>query len=96
MHHIFHTNRFQSFIKLPHMILHWGEIISSNLDIQLKKVQEEHQFYISSYLLDVMCASREYPSLGWRWKLNLPSIHVYCKILWENERICNDLFSPIY
>ena len=62
-------------------ILSWGEIISSNLDIQLKKVQKEHQFFMSSHLLDVMCASREYPYLGWKWKPDLPSIHVYCKML---------------
>ena len=55
-----------------------------------------------SYLLDVMCASREYPSLGWRWKLDLPSIHASWKMLWENkytedyELICNELFSTIY
>ena len=83
-------------------ILDWGDIISSNLDMQLSKVQKEHQFYMSSYLLDVMCASREYPSLGWKWKPYLPSIHVYYKILWQNkykgdyERIFNDLFSTIY
>ena len=35
----------------------------SNMDIQLKKVQKEHKLYIASYLLDVMCESREYPSL---------------------------------
>ena len=66
-------------------ILNWGEIISSNLDIQLKKVQKEHQFYMSSYLLDVMCASQEYPCVGWKWNPNLLSIHVYCKMLWENK-----------
>ena len=83
-------------------VLNQGEILSSNMDIQLKKVQKEHQFYMDSYLLDVMCAIREYPSLGWRWKPNLSSIHVYCKVLWESkyredyERICNGLFAPIY
>ena len=46
------------------LVLNWGEIISSNLDIQLKKVKKEHQFYMASYLLDVMSVSREYPSLG--------------------------------
>ena len=57
---------------------------------------------MSSYLLNVMCARREYPSLGWKWEPNLSSIHVYCKILWENkyeedyELICNGLFSTIY
>ena len=83
-------------------ILNWGEIISSNLDSQLKKVQSEHKFYMASYLLDVMCASREYPSLGWKWNLSLSSIHVYCKMIWENQykeyyvRICNGSFAPIY
>ena len=57
---------------------------------------------MSSYLLDVMCDSREYPSLGWKWKSDLPSIHVYCKMLWENkykedyELICNGLSVTIY
>ena len=57
---------------------------------------------MTSYVLDVMCASREYPSLGWKWNPYLPSIHVYCKILLENkykedyERICNGLFALIY
>ena len=61
--------------------LNQGELISSNLDLQLKKSQKEHQFFMSSYLLDVMCASIEYPSLGWKWKPNLLLVHVYCKIL---------------
>jgi hypothetical protein len=82
--------------------LNWGELISSNLDLQLKISQKEHRFFMSSYLLDVMCVSKEYPSLGWRWDPNLPSIHVYCKMLWENkykeyyEWICNELFSTLY
>ena len=72
------------------------------MDIQLKKVQKEHKFYMTSYLLYVMCASGKYPSLGWKWNRDLPSIHVYCKLIWENkykedyERICNGLFSLIY
>ena len=47
-------------------------------------------------------ANKEYPSLGWKWEPNLPSIHVYYKMLWENkykedyELICNGLFSTIY
>jgi hypothetical protein len=36
--------------------LNWGELILSNLDNQLKKVHKEHQFYISTYLMDVLCA----------------------------------------
>jgi hypothetical protein len=57
---------------------------------------------MSSYLLDVMCASREYPSLGWRWKSDLPSIHFYFKMLWERKYkedykpIYSELFATIY
>ena len=57
---------------------------------------------MDSYLSDVMCASREYRSLGWKWNPDLPSIHVYYKILRENkykeeyERMGNGLFAPIY
>jgi hypothetical protein len=82
--------------------LNWGELISSNLDLQLKKAQKDHYFFMSSYLLDVMCASIEFPSLGWKWEPSLPSVHVYCKMLWENkykedyEFICNGLFFILY
>ena len=61
--------------------LNWGELISSNLDNQLKKVHKEHQFYMSTYLMNVMSVSLEFSSLGWKWESNLPSIHVYCKML---------------
>ena len=49
-----------------------------------------------------MCASIECPSLGWKWEPNLPSVYVYCKMIWENnykedyELICNGLFSTLY
>ena len=82
--------------------LNWGELISSNLDVQLKKVQKNHQVYMSSYLMNVLCASLEFPSLGWKWESNLSSIHVYCKMLWETkykedyELICNILFPTLY
>ena len=36
--------------------LNWGELISSNLDNKLKKVHKDHQFYMSTYLMDVMYA----------------------------------------
>jgi hypothetical protein len=82
--------------------LNWGELISSNLDVQLMKVQKDRQFYMSSYLMNVMCSSLEFPSLGWKWESNLPSIHVYYKMLWETkykedyELICNILFPTLY
>ena len=61
--------------------LNCGELISSNLDNQLKKVHKEHQFYMSTYLMDVMCANLEFPSLKWKWEPSLPLVPVYCKML---------------
>ena len=57
---------------------------------------------MSAYLLNVMCASLEFPSLGRKWESNFPSIHVYCKMLWEIKYkedykvICNKLFPTLY
>ena len=84
------------------LVLNWGEINSSNMDSQLKKAQKDHEFYMASYLMDVMCASQEYPAMGWKWDPNQSSIHVYYKILWENkykeyyQRMCNGLFTHIH
>ena len=82
--------------------MNWGELISSNLDNKLKKVHKENQFYMSTYLMNVMCASLEFPTLSWKWESSLPSIHVYCKMLWEKkykedyEMICKKLFLTLY
>jgi hypothetical protein len=82
--------------------LNWGELISSNLDNQLKKVHKDHQFYMSTYLMDVTCANIEFPSLEWKWESSLPSILVYYKMLWENkykedyDQICNKVFHTLY
>ena len=35
--------------------------------------------------MNVMCASLEFPSLGWKWESSLPLIHVHCKMLWETK-----------
>ena len=82
--------------------LNWGELISSNLDNQLKKVHKYHQFYMSRYLMDVMCASLEFPLLERKWEPSFPSVHVYCRMLWENkykedyDQICNKFFPTLY
>lgn len=49
------------------LVLNWGEIKSSNLDNQLKKAQKDHEFYMASYLMDLMCSIHEYPEMGWKW-----------------------------
>ena len=57
---------------------------------------------MSTYLMNVMCAKIEFPSLEWKWESSFPSIHVYCKILWETKykedygQICNQVFPTLY
>ena len=57
---------------------------------------------MSSYLMNVMCVSLEFASLGWKWEYSLPSIHVYFQMLWEikskedYEFICNGWFPTPY
>lgn len=52
--------------------------------------------------MNVMCASLEFPSLGWKWESSLLWIHVYCKMVWEtkykedHELMCNGLFLTLY
>ena len=52
--------------------------------------------------MDVMCANLEFPSLEWKWEPSLRSIHVYCKMLWENkykedyDQVCNKVFPTLY
>ena len=52
--------------------------------------------------MNVICASLDFPSLGWKWESSLPLVHVYCKVLWETkyredyEMICNKLFPTLY
>ena len=82
--------------------LNWGELISSNLDNQLKCIHKEHQFYMSTYMMNVIYASLDFASLGWKWESSFPSIHVYCNMLWETkykedyEVICSKLFPTLY
>jgi hypothetical protein len=57
---------------------------------------------MSSYLLDIMCTTQKYPRMGWLWKPSNPTIHVSCKVLWENKyhikyrRICKHFLAPLY
>ena len=52
--------------------------------------------------MDATCANLEFPPWEWKWEPSLPSIHVYCKMLWENkykedyDLICNKFFPTLY
>jgi hypothetical protein len=49
-----------------------------------------------------MCTTHKYRMMGWIWKLYDPTIHVYCKVIWENKfyteyrMICKHFLAPLY
>nr|KUM46235.1 hypothetical protein ABT39_MTgene1741 [Picea glauca]QHR88026.1 hypothetical protein Q903MT_gene2038 [Picea sitchensis] len=38
-------------------------------------------FYMTSYLLDIICANNPFPGMGWSWSISDIPVHVYCKDL---------------
>jgi hypothetical protein len=68
----------------------WGEIISKQLrtcvqQAQMPKEGEEPNFYMASYLRDVMCARNVFVDMNLIWHVIELSVHVYFNVLWENR-----------
>jgi hypothetical protein len=40
---------------------------------------------MSSYVLDMLCVCHQYPKMGWDWKPTDPLMHMYCKVVWQQE-----------
>jgi hypothetical protein len=85
----------------------WADILSNNIAEAIAFVKNTEantfpSFHMSSYLLDIMCVAHQYPKMGWAWQPTDPSIHIYCKVLWEHKHrtdyhnICNHFFPPLY
>jgi hypothetical protein len=85
----------------------WSDILSRNLAAAIAFVKHTSpkqfpEFHMCSYLLDIMCVSNRYPKMCWAWQPTNPSIHIYCKVLWEHryrteyDHICNHFFAPLY
>jgi hypothetical protein len=59
-------------------------------------------FHMSFYFLDIMCIAHKYPNMGWSWLPVDPTIHIYCKVLWEHkyrveyQRIREHFLAPLY
>jgi hypothetical protein len=59
-------------------------------------------FYMSSYLIDVVCSSISFPTMGWDWNPSLPPIHIYFSELWDNNYkrylydICDHFMAPLF
>jgi hypothetical protein len=85
----------------------WVSIISKKLNINLSQAQSPKEgevttFYMTSYLLDVICIRNVFASMNLRWHIVEFPVHVYFNILWENiykilyDLICDEFLSRVY
>ena len=92
-------------------VMDWATIFSNNIASKILEYRQKHNvlerimpyFYMSAYIMDAICFSFDFPSMGWKWTLEDPTtIHLYHDILWESKyqphfyRICNKLMLPLY
>jgi hypothetical protein len=68
----------------------WGVIISKHLSTcilhaQQLKEGETPTFYMTSYLLDIICARNAFIGMNLSWNASELLVHVYFSILWENK-----------
>jgi hypothetical protein len=85
----------------------WGAIISKKLSTcvlqaQMLKEGEALNFYMASYLLDVMCSRNIFANMNLSWHVAELLVHIYFSVLWENRHkksyslIYNELITRIY
>jgi hypothetical protein len=85
-------------------VFNWDDILDFNICLKVKNIPGMRKpcFYMSSYLIDVVCSSIPFPNLGWNWDLDHPPVHVYCSEIWDiNYKshfydICDNFLSPLY
>ena len=91
-------------------IVDWAKILSDNLattilNYRSKRIISQRiypPFYLSAYVMDVICYVSKFPVMGWKWTTQDPlPIHVYHKILWDSQftpyfyQICHGLMLPL-
>lgn len=72
-------------------IFDWETILSDSLDAHILAFRSKCNFskniipplYMSSCIMDALCISIDFSSMGWKWTLQDPNpIHIYHDILW--------------
>jgi hypothetical protein len=76
-------------VSISGMGFNWDFIISKQLSTCIRKAQVPKEgdtlaFYMTSYLLDIVCAMNTFSGMNLNWHSSELSIHVYFNILWEN------------
>ena len=69
-------------------VFNWAHIFLITLQDALAQEQNSlatrnPKFYLSAYLMNIMCTSFAYHSMDWNWTREKPPIHIYCSILQE-------------
>jgi len=91
----------------PGNIFNWTHILSANIKNKCKSLNNLLQdtvdyFFMSSYLVDSICAVTPFPLLPWSWSPSEEPIHLYyCKIWAINCKnhfydICNFFMIPLH
>lgn len=89
------------------MILNWDYILIVNLSYAISETKYlaigiPPTFYMSFYILGVVCPTILFPRMGWQWIPNEKLIHAYFQILWEHKcrihytRIWEHFMAPLY
>ena len=72
----------------------WATIWSNNITSKILEYRKNHSvservvpsFYMSAYIMDTICFSFDFPSMGWKWTIEDPTpIYLYHDILWESK-----------
>lgn len=88
-------------------VFNWSSILSLTIMDAIARVRyhtpgNPPEFYMSSYLIDIVCAANHFPGMGWKWAPTEPPVQVYCQDLWEHKyirhytRICDHFRAPLY
>ena len=92
-------------------IMDRGTILSNNISTQILEYRKNRSisskilppFYMSAYIMDVVCFTSYFPTMGWKWTIQDPTpIHIYHNILWESKyetdfyKICHGVMLPLF
>lgn len=96
---------------LEGFIFDWAIILSNNLSTHILAFRSKCKvsgnifcpFYMSSYVMDALCFSMDFSSMGWKWTLqDQTPIHIYHDTLWDSKyhqhfyKICHKVILPTF
>jgi hypothetical protein len=100
------THFFLQWVPIMHSVAEgysfdWAKILSDGLVKEITTYQslkakgKPTQFFMSSYIMDVVCSMMAFPLMGLSWTPNsVEPIHIYHSNIWEDK--VKYLFYEIY